>query len=42
MAEDAVWCELSSVKFPANREKYREYCDFKRNTKAVSAYWWVL
>jgi hypothetical protein len=36
MAEDAVSRELISVRFPANREKCREYGTFDRDTWEIS------
>ena len=36
MAEDAVLCELLSADFPANRERYREYCALNRAPSAIS------
>ena len=35
MAERAVWCELFSAKFPANREKYREFARNLMNSDVV-------
>jgi hypothetical protein len=42
MAEDAVARELLSAKFPANREKYREYRGLIGNVQAISFDWRVL
>ena len=38
MAVDAVSRELLSAKFPANREKYREYCALGPYRLAISPY----
>ena len=37
LAEDAVWCELFSAQFPANRAQYREYCGFGRDSQNISS-----
>jgi hypothetical protein len=37
LAVEAVPCELfSQAKFPANREKYREFCVFRGSHSAIT------